>query len=217
MATEADIAKEVEDISEVWGNPAARNGLFGNILKSVHVEAVRGMAANLEFSWPVTAIAGTNGSGKTTILQLCSAAYIKPGGGRNYKIGDWVRTALKDETPAFGAESSVTFSFWNDAPVLPIPYRKDRTRWDYPRRNNPERLVQFGFAHAVGVHCEVDEQLTSLGTFELRRTIDFHRAQHPHEDRGIADVGNRCRQVGIAVRVTADSCGAIGTRGSRRV
>lgn len=143
MATEADIAKEVEDISEVWGNPAARNGLFGNILKSVHVEAVRGMAANLEFSWPVTAIAGTNGSGKTTILQLCSAAYIKPGGGRNYKIGDWVRTALKDETPAFGAESSVTFSFWNDAPVLPIPYRKDRTRWDYPRRNNPERLVQF--------------------------------------------------------------------------
>ncbi|MCY1215327.1 AAA domain, putative AbiEii toxin, Type IV TA system [compost metagenome] len=143
MATAADIAKEVEEISKIWANPMARNGLYGNILKSTQIHAVRGISSNFEFLWPVTAIAGTNGSGKTTILQLCSAAYVKPGGGRNYKIGEWVRNALKDETPAFGAESSVGFSFWNDAPGFSIPYRKDRTRWDYPRRNNPERLVQF--------------------------------------------------------------------------
>lgn len=143
MATAADISKEIEEISKVWINPAARNGLFGNILKSVQVQGVRGMTANLEFTWPVTALAGTNGSGKTTVLQLCSAAYVKPGGGRNYKIGEWVRNALKDESPAFGDQSSVTFSFWNDAPGFNIPYRKEQTRWNYPRRNNPERLVQF--------------------------------------------------------------------------
>lgn len=143
MATAADMSKEIEEISNLWGNPAARNGLFGNILKSVQVRDVRGMTANLEFTWPVTAIAGTNGSGKTTVLQLCSAAYVKPGGGRNYKIGEWVRNALKDESPAFVDQSSVTFSFWNDAPGFEIPYRKERTRWDYPRRNNPERLAQF--------------------------------------------------------------------------
>jgi predicted ATPase len=143
MATVADFSKEIGEISKVWGNPAARNGLFGNILKSVQIQAVRGMTANLEFTWPVTAIAGTNGSGKTTVLQLCSAAYVKTGGGRNYKIGEWVRNALKDESPAFGDRSSVAFSFWNDAPGFLIPYRKERTRWDYPRRSNPERLVQF--------------------------------------------------------------------------
>ena len=143
MATAADISKEIEEISKVWGNPKARNGLFGNLLKSVHVNGVRGMTSNLEFTWPVTAIAGTNGSGKTTVLQLCSTAYVRPGGGRNYKIGEWVRNALKDESPAFGDQSSVTFSFWNDIPGFQIPYRKERTRWDYPRRNNPERLVQF--------------------------------------------------------------------------
>lgn len=143
MATAADISKEIEEISKVWSNPPARNGLFGNILKSVQVQDVRGMTANLEFTWPVTALAGTNGSGKTTVLQLCSAAYVKPGGGRNYKIGEWVRNALKDESPAFGDQSSVTFSFWNDAPGFNIPYRKEQTRWNYPRRNNPERLVQF--------------------------------------------------------------------------
>ena len=143
MAADLDIAKEIEDISKVWANPAARNGLFGNLLKSIQISDVRGMTSNLEFTWPVTAIAGTNGSGKTTILQLCSAAYIKPGGGRNYKIGEWVRNALKDESPAFGDQSSVAFSFWNDAPGFQIPYKKERTRWDYPRRNNPERVVQF--------------------------------------------------------------------------
>ena len=143
MVTQTDFNKIIEDLTEVWGNPIARNGLFGNILKSIAVKSIRGMSADMEFSWPVTAIAGTNGSGKTTILQLCSAAYVSPQGGRNYKIGEWVRNALTDETAAFGEGSSVSFSFWNDCPGVRIPYRKDRTRWDYPRRNNPERLVQF--------------------------------------------------------------------------
>lgn len=143
MASQADIDKEVDEISKKLESPDVRNGLFGNMLKSVHVHAVRGMTVGLEFSWPVTALAGTNGSGKTTLLQLCSAAYVKPEGGRNYKIGDWIRNALAGETPAFGEGSSVAFSFWDDAPGVPIPYRRDRTRWDYPRRNNPERLVQF--------------------------------------------------------------------------
>ncbi|MDP1525046.1 MAG: ATP-binding protein [Rhodocyclaceae bacterium] len=143
MTTQTDFNNAIEDLSEIWCNPAARNGRFGNILKCIAVRSIRGINADVEFSWPVTAIAGTNGSGKTTILQLCSAAYVSAQGGRNYKIGEWVRNALKDETAAFGEDSSVSFSFWNDCPVVPIPYRKDRTRWDYPRRNNPERFVQF--------------------------------------------------------------------------
>lgn len=50
MATDSDINREYEDISKVWGNPQARNGLFGNILKSISVQSVRGMTAGLEFS-----------------------------------------------------------------------------------------------------------------------------------------------------------------------
>lgn len=143
MASDKDIEKGIGDLTKVWENPGVRNGLFGNILKSVGIEAVRGMSTKLEFQWPVTVIAGTNGSGKTTILQICSAAYVKPDGGRNYKVGEWIRSALKQETPAFGDGSSISYSFWDDAPGFSIPYLKERTRWNYPRRNNPERLVQF--------------------------------------------------------------------------
>jgi len=143
MANDSQISQEITRINEKWDNPQARNGLFGTILKSVDVKEVRGLTTKLEFSWPVTAIAGTNGSGKTTILQLCSAAYVGQSGGRIYKIGDWVRNALGNETPAFGVKSSVSFSFWDDHPNVPIPYQKERTRWGYPRHGNPVRNVEF--------------------------------------------------------------------------
>ena len=74
MATAADMSKEIEEISNVWGNPAARNGLFGNLLKSVHVQGVRGMTANLEFTWPVTAIRAGDRSYRPSELQVCGHA-----------------------------------------------------------------------------------------------------------------------------------------------
>ncbi|MBY4692771.1 AAA family ATPase [Burkholderia latens] len=143
MANQTQINQEIERINEKWENPQARNGLFGNILKSVKITSVRGLSASIEFSWPITAIAGTNGSGKTTILQLCSAAYVREQGGRIYKLGDWVRNALGDETPAFNGGSSLLFSFWNDHPTLSISYQKERTRWGYPKSSNPVRNVDF--------------------------------------------------------------------------
>ena len=174
MATHADIDKEVTGINAKWENPEARNGHFGNTLKSVHVLGVRGMSASLEFSWPVTAIAGTNGSGKTTFLQLCSAAYVSPAGGRHYKIGDWVRNALPDETPAFSGGSSVSFSFWDEQPNVVIPYQKDRTRWGYPRRKNPERLVQFFGITTFAPRIERKDQLHAFRSrMEVKASAAF--------------------------------------------
>jgi predicted ATPase len=143
VANTAQIDNEIAKINEKWANPGARNGLFGNIMKSIEITCVRGISEKIEFSWPVTAIAGTNGSGKTTVLQLCSAAYVGEQGGRNYKLGDWIRSALGGETPAFNEDSSISFSFWNDHPTLTIPYQKVRTRWGYPRHSNPIRHVDF--------------------------------------------------------------------------
>lgn len=145
MATQHQIDSEIARINEVWANPQARDGLYGNILKKFVGLSVRGLSeTGVEFSWPVSVIAGTNGSGKTTILQLCSTAYQRPhGGGRDFKIGDWIRNAMGEETPAVGDGSVVGFSFWNDEPNLIIPYQPERTRWGYPRRGNPTRNVTF--------------------------------------------------------------------------
>lgn len=145
MVAQQQIDSEIARINAVWANPQARDGLYGNILKKFVGFSVRGLTrTGVEFSWPVSVIAGTNGSGKTTILQLCSTAYQRPnGGGRDFKIGDWVRSAIGQETSAVNESSAVGFSFWNDEPNLIIPYQPDRTRWGYPRRGNPTRNVIF--------------------------------------------------------------------------
>jgi predicted ATPase len=136
------IKKAIDDINTVWTNPPARNGRFGNILKSIDVKNVRGLTATVEFSWPLTVIGGVNGCGKTTLIQLCSSAYAKPGG-RYFKIGDWLRNGLVGETPAIVEPAAVKFTFWDDTASIEIPYIVGRTRWDYPRRKNPMRNVEF--------------------------------------------------------------------------
>lgn len=147
MATKEQIASAINRIDGVWGNAQARDGRYGNVLKHVGVQGVRGIRMNLELPWPVVAIAGTNGSGKTTLLQICSAAYVRPGTEtRAFKLGDWIRGALGNETPAVSEQASVSFGFWNaDQALMPItiPYEREQTRWRYPRRNNPARHVEF--------------------------------------------------------------------------
>lgn len=143
MATDQDIRKAETDLDEKWDNPPARDALFGNILKSIKVQNIRGLNINMEFTWPVTAIGGTNGAGKTTLIQIASCAYVQNVGGRYYKLGGWIRNALEGESPAVRPPAQVGFTFWDETAPLEIPYSVERTRWNYQRRGNPERHVEF--------------------------------------------------------------------------
>lgn len=175
MATSSQIAAAVARIDDAWNNAQARDGRFGNVLKNVSVHGVRGMSLDIELQWPVVAIAGTNGSGKTTLLQLCSAAYAKPESEvRSYKIGDWVRGALGNETPAILDDAKVGFGFWNSEPPIVIPYQRTETRWRYPRRNNPSRNVTFVGIASFAPRIERKDRLHVFRTqIALRGTEAF--------------------------------------------
>lgn len=144
MASEADVKSVQQEIQELWTNPPVRDNLFGNALRSVKIDKIRGLGLTVEFQWPVVAIGGVNGSGKTTILQLCSAAYTKQGSAKHYyTIGRWISPALGAETPPIAPDASVTFTFWDQTPTVPIPYKVEQRKWGYPRRGNPARNVEF--------------------------------------------------------------------------
>lgn len=144
MASKADVDSARQRLEEIWGNPPARDGRFGNCLKTVTVKDIRGLSVALEFQWPVSAIGGVNGSGKTTVLQVCSAAYSAHGSGRrHYTLGRWIGPALTGETPPIATTAEVAYSFWDATPGLVVPYQVARKRWGYPRRGNPERNVSF--------------------------------------------------------------------------
>jgi predicted ATPase len=123
---------------------ASANTAFGNVLRSVTINEVRGFSAAVELQWPVVAVGGANGSGKTTVLQAASAAYSEAGrGSRHYKLGRWIGPALQGETPAIGGNALIQYSFWDATPTFNVPYQPANTRWRYPRRGNPARRVYF--------------------------------------------------------------------------
>lgn len=176
MPTSNEINREIEGIDRVWRANGARVGKFGNVIRRFHATGVRGIQdISLDFEWPVTVIAGTNGSGKTTILQLCSAAYQSPtGGGRNYRIGEWVRHALGAQSPVYGEVASVEYHFEGESSSLQIPYVATTKRWGYPRRGNPTRPAMFlGVGH-FSPRIEKKDRLNLLGArIGIRRTTPF--------------------------------------------
>lgn len=143
MLTQQHIDEAVAALGNLWNNANNRNDVFGNALRSLRVRGIRGLANTVEFSWPVVAIAGVNGAGKTTMLQIASTAYTKDQGGRHFRLGEWIRNELRGDTPPVANNADVTFSFWDNTPTLQVPYSVVNSRWTYPRRGNPQRHVSF--------------------------------------------------------------------------
>jgi len=62
-----------EELADKWKTPYFNQKLKSIVFNEVGLRGVKGVA--IEFNYPITAIAGTNGIGKTTILQLIACLY----------------------------------------------------------------------------------------------------------------------------------------------
>lgn len=68
------------NFTQVWEQLRAKRPQLGEFLESVRVSNLRGIRdLQVNFSYPVTVVAGPNGCGKSTVLFACACAYDVPG------------------------------------------------------------------------------------------------------------------------------------------
>ena len=82
--------------------PANRYNVFGPILLGLEIKGIKGTNCNITFDFPITAIAGYNGAGKSTIAQIALCMYRALEGNNTNKrkyLKDFFVKTLLDQTP----------------------------------------------------------------------------------------------------------------------
>lgn len=130
--------------------PQNRYANFGPALKSVRIRGFRGINdLTVEFHYPITAISGLNGAGKSTVGQLCLGGYRKPAtvtGIKRFYVRDFFPASAADPDP-FGPNSSVVFEYnttdLNNSQTLTVA--RAQTEWSGYKRQPERSCYYIGF------------------------------------------------------------------------
>ncbi|MGA4235130.1 ATP-dependent nuclease [Ralstonia nicotianae] len=130
--------------------PQNRYANFGPSLKSVRIRGFRGINdLTVDFQFPIMAISGLNGAGKSTVGQLCLGGYRKPpmvAGIKRFYVRDFFPASAADPNP-FGPNSSVVFEYNttdpNNAQTLTVA--RANTEWSGYKRQPERSCYYIGF------------------------------------------------------------------------
>ena len=144
---------------------------FGAIIKTMTINGFRGISNfTLDFEYPITAINGTNGSGKSTIVQLAACAYKKPQTDKKYKrhyVKDFFPVSQLDPNP-FTNNASVKFQYATNT-ILPQDLTISRTssEWSGYKRQPERHCFYLGFTLYIPKVERRDLSVYQPGSFTL--------------------------------------------------
>jgi len=130
--------------------PGRRYANFGTVIRSIEIDGFRGInGLSIPFDFPITAISGLNGSGKSTIGQICLSGYRKPTTATDYKrfyVRDFFPASIADPNP-FHANSSVKFTYETDDPASPqeLTVKRANSEWSGYKRQPERKCFYVGF------------------------------------------------------------------------
>ncbi len=104
-------------------SPSNRYANFGSALLSLDIKGIKGTSCYISFDFPITAIAGFNGAGKSTIAQIALCMYKSPNKEelkRKYLKDFFVKTLL-DKQP-YDATASIAAVYAADESAVPSQY-----------------------------------------------------------------------------------------------
>ncbi|MER3389068.1 MAG: AAA family ATPase [Microcella sp.] len=123
---------------------SSRYANFGSLIESVQVSGFRGVdSLQLEFTSPILALSGLNGTGKTSLAQLLAAAYRSPSGGwppRSYVVS-WFPVSVVDPRP-FTDEAQVRYEYADEDGTQRLTVTRVVDKWSGYKRQ-PERAVYY--------------------------------------------------------------------------
>lgn len=223
VAAKHGILEKVHSMSDVTEtlvmkfNEKNRYANFGPCVRQLLIPGFRGMremSVNIEF--PITAISGLNGAGKTTVGQLAICAYKKPSTSVDYKrqyIKDFFPVSPADPKP-ISDDAKITYTYETDDRKKPqeVTVSRVSSAWSGYKRQ-PERFCQYiGFT--VYIPKVERRDLSVYGgaslLFTERREIDPKVIKmmariigHKYDDVSFQGVShkNKESEIGIASRL----------------
>lgn len=190
---------------------------FGPCLRKIHIHGFRGVSSlDFEIDFPITAVTGLNGAGKSTIGQLAICAYKKPSTSFDYKrqyIKDFFPVSPADPKP-ISDEAKVIYCYeTNDyKKQQEVTLSRKQSAWsDYKRQ--PERHCYYvGFTVYIPKVERRDLSVYGGSTLQFteKRDIDVEVIRkmariigHKYDDvkfQGVSHKGKES-EVGIASRL----------------
>lgn len=130
--------------------PSNRYANFGAVIRTMQVCGFRGISdLTVDIEFPIMAISGLNGAGKSTIGQLATCAYRKPTGAVDYKrfyIAQFFPLSAADPAP-FRADARTVYTLESNVPTAPqdVTVSRVQTEWSGYKRQPERYCFYIGF------------------------------------------------------------------------
>lgn len=120
-------------------------GLWPQFLESVEIGGVRGWSGqSINFRFPVVAIVGENGAGKSTVLKVAASAY-DPKQGKGYYPSDFFPSTHWDDVS--GVDLGFRIRRGDDTKSFSI--RKPSKRWSFPETRYSRDIFWFDVSRTL--------------------------------------------------------------------
>lgn len=208
------------DISKIIAakyQEANRYKNFGSCLRHIEINGFRGIGGvDLSLDFPVTAISGLNGAGKSTIGQIAICAYRKPATSLLYKrqyVKDFFPVSVADPSP-FKENANVIFHYETDdhKKTQEVTVSRRQSEWSGYKRQPERHCYYIGFTvyipkverRDISVYGGKDLAFTDRRELELDVIEKMARIiGHKYENVNFQGVShkNKKSEIGIASRL----------------
>jgi len=140
-------SEEVRKIREQY-----LSGLWPKFLEMISIDGLRGWSGqSINFNFPIVAIVGENGIGKSTILKTAACAYNNDVGARTFYPSNFFMVTLWDKVQ----NVRLNYRIKQGDQVHSFRISKHTKKWGYPEKQYRRKVYIFDIARTLPLDATV--------------------------------------------------------------